>query len=643
MSDLSLNPSFTPRPGPIKAYLVGAITHANAAGDASALGIRRALIDGLDQQGVDVHCPSDFTGLGSPHTPDEVYRQDYRACTRSDLIVISASATSIGSGQEVELSAGACLSRLAIVPASESAGPLFRGLFSRLEWLQIDNTADLPATLRNRLGSLLIAVNVQRRRRRYLLDQIATWCLGDQLLALRALRGKSVAAVAESTGISAWLIRDAESDSSEVAFWPLGRLLRVLDALGGQLVSDESRSPFGGMKIVPVEGHLPEWSAAMQFAKQSHAFLDSKGLSEPNDPLRRYGSRPVVEFEKNRTKRGALRRNLRVYLDYPMSSIEGATEHTKTWVRQAVDEIRSALSDCGMEVYDPLAEDPQRLGLDGSAVYRAEFEAICNCDAIVCVVHPPAMGVGIAAQIACNCGIPRMTIAYAGGPVTRMYEGMPAPSLGRIDVESPTDLKRRVVRYCSAGRERIAGIAESRELFRERARAARLGSSVFACRFLPTLQARSDDALSSQIESATGLRREWLEHIEAFPGAAELVTILQLACVASVTTSKIAVSASGVPCLARVGRVWSEAELEVAANLSSALASARGYPSIVGAMQLWREWCDELVEPVSEYLEARSRRDEGDGDRQSRVREFIQSRGKLWTTDDWRRRMAGKQ
>ncbi len=221
---------------------------------------------------------------------------------------------------------------------------------------------------------------------------------------------------------------------------------------------------------------------------------------------------------------------IRIYAAGPLTNIGEDTSFDCTTVRGILKRVFAAYDYQGIrfDVYDP--GDVTQPGSQHTAeeVYELNYEQSVLADLVVFHVNVPSLGVGCEAQISADATVPRVTLAKADIPVSRMFEGMFSATIATLEYVNHADLELQLFRQLPELAARVIRSAQRRRPVLAGFSALQLGTVILKQRIVHnvTVERLADEA---------DITSSWLRKIETNHMLAACCTAIQLNRIAAAT------------------------------------------------------------------------------------------------------------
>ena len=200
---------------------------------------------------------------------------------------------------------------------------------------------------------------------------------------------------------------------------------------------------------------------------------------------------------------------LRAYLASPLTNLDETVQLESQAVRACIRTLfgRYDFQGIQFQVYDPGEVTPPGTKHTDDEVYVMDHHQTSQADFAIFLVLAPSLGVGMEAQIAADCSLPRVVICRKGTAISRMFRGLFCPTIASIEYENAADAREQVGRQLpviasAAVKSAIGRRAQVREFSAER-----IGAQVLKSRLIQGISLL-------QLAEMTDIREGWLQRLE---------------------------------------------------------------------------------------------------------------------------------
>ncbi len=259
---------------------------------------------------------------------------------------------------------------------------------------------------------------------------------------------------------------------------------------------------------------------------------------------------------------------LRVYLASALTNLDPHQQAEAATGRSIICDLFHRYDYFGIrfEVYDPAEVTPPGSEHSNDEVYITDHHQTSKSDLVVFYVLTPSLGVGMEAQIAADCTLPRVVISRRDSAVSRMFCGVFSPTIASLEYNEVSELRNtlstRLLDISEAAVESAKRRRGHVEGFCENA----LGQTVMRRRLAIGVSLQ-------ELASKTDIRESWLQRIEWDPSLAASVTLIELHRIAAELNAAATVTEAGFPTITVSDTEASDVERE---SLNNLVEFARG-------------------------------------------------------------------
>lgn len=310
---------------------------------------------------------------------------------------------------------------------------------------------------------------------------------------------------------------------------------------------------------------------------------------------------------------------VRVYAAGPLTNIDSQAHRDCIEVRAILKRVLGNYDYQGIrfKVYDP--GDVTQPGSSHTAeeVYETNYEQSVLADLVIFHVNVPSLGVGCESQIAADATVPRVTIAKADVPVSRMFEGIFSTTVAAIRYLTHADLELALFRQAPLIAVQAVNSAQRRRPVLQAFSELDLGAVIFRERIVHNVTIES-------LASQTDIKESWLRRLERNPVLAACCTAIQLNRIADATHCYVkTVNSQNLTTLAPSDDRLSDDQRQSLGNLCVYVRSKDDWMPDDRVFRLWNKYWADSSQEAEEAIEYRG----GDAN--------------VVSVEDWRRRDHG--
>lgn len=294
---------------------------------------------------------------------------------------------------------------------------------------------------------------------------------------------------------------------------------------------------------------------------------------------------------------------IRVYLAGPLTNNDEGANLECQRIRQVVKDLLHGYDFLGVEflVYDPADVTPPGTDHSPEEVYSTDFQSTAGAELVVFHVNVPSLGVGMESQISAFATVPRVIICKSGSPVSRMFRGVFAPTLAKIEYENTDDARRHLEAEIPTIAAAAIESAEKRRPITEDLSALELGKRILKQRILSGMTVQ-------ELAVETDIREFWILRLEREPGFFATCSFIQflrichaLKCYASLAMDgrRVNFSSEGE------GQLSADQKISLE-NLAIFVRSREHRVSDDKIIRLWREYVEQREEQQQEAGQLRA-------------------------------------
>jgi len=309
---------------------------------------------------------------------------------------------------------------------------------------------------------------------------------------------------------------------------------------------------------------------------------------------------------------------INIYAAGPLTNNDRAVETECCQFRSIVKRVFEPYDYEGISfrVYDPAEQTRPGSLHTADDVYAINYEQCVRADLIVYHVTTPSLGVGCESQIAADATVPRVVVARADAPVSRMFEGVFSTTIQTIRFQNEHDLELQLLNCRPDIADAVVSSALIRRpLLREFADLD-LGRIVFRQRILRSVSI-------ADLACQTDCKEEWLRRLERNPILAACCSAMQLNRIAAATDCNLQTLGPNLTTLRPKPDGLADDQKESLDNLVNYIFSKDRCVEDTQVFGLWNDYLEEFQNEAAEAVEYR------------------EGGAKALTTDDWRRRDSG--
>lgn len=278
---------------------------------------------------------------------------------------------------------------------------------------------------------------------------------------------------------------------------------------------------------------------------------------------------------------------LHAYLASPLTNLDEPVKIENEAVRACIRTLfgRYEFQGVQFQVYDPGEVTPPGTKHTDDEVYVMDHHQTSQADFVIFLVLAPSLGVGMEAQIAADCNLPRLVVSKKGTAISRMFRGLFCPTIAWIEYENVADAREQVGRQLpviasAAVKSAIGRRAQVREFCAEQ-----IGVQVLKSRLVQGISL-------PQLAEMTDIREGWLQRLEWDPCLAAGLTLIQFHRIANVLRAKASISTTGLPTL-RAGQSQPELtrrQLDSLETLVEFVQQGRQSIDDTRVVAIWRDY-----------------------------------------------------
>lgn len=294
-------------------------------------------------------------------------------------------------------------------------------------------------------------------------------------------------------------------------------------------------------------------------------------------------------------------RPFKVYLAGPLTNNNESVEASCREIRRVAWEELRGFDLAHFDVYDPAEHTPPPSPHTAEEVYWTDHLRTMDADLVLFHVNVPSLGVGIEAQIAADATVPRVVAYEKGAVVSRMFEGIFAPILARIEYDDPADFRSKLRAALPGIAEAVRSSSTARDPIRSRTASAGIGEFIFRQRILQQVPI-------DRLARLTDIQVYWLRRIERQPELATCLTLAQLSRIAEALECSWAIHEEAlVPRLRSADGQLPRAQYDSLKNLVRFVLSSEEWLPDERVLRVWAQYREVAEERVRS-------RDPGDRD-----------------------------
>lgn len=232
---------------------------------------------------------------------------------------------------------------------------------------------------------------------------------------------------------------------------------------------------------------------------------------------------------------------LRVYLASALTNLDDADRQEAQRVRKVIRDVLHGYDYFGIrfEVYDPAEVTAPGSNHTDDEVYITDHDRTSASDAVIFYVLAPSLGVGMEAQIAADCTLPRVVVSRRNSRVSRMFRGVFSPTLASLEYDEVAELHQSLsLRLLDIAKRAVAS-AKRRRAHVEEFSGDAPGRKIMRSRLFLEMSLR-------ELAAQTDIREVWLQRLEREPSLATSITLIQVHRIAAALGASISQSPNGI-------------------------------------------------------------------------------------------------